>query len=73
MDGVGDQRASQPVKRAMIFCGAFGGQHAVFLIKCDAMWHGHREFPLGSLHIDSSALQRDLYPAGHWNWFVSDT
>src|SRR5260370_14990306 len=34
---VGDERASQPVQRAMIFSGALGDEHAVFLLEGNAL------------------------------------
>jgi len=37
MHGVGDQRASEAMKCAVLFRRALGGQHAVFLLKGDAV------------------------------------
>ncbi len=73
MHGVGDQRASKAMQRAVIFRRARGGQHAIFLLKGDALRHGHGELPFRSLHVNPATLQRDVYARGHWNWFVSDT
>ena len=64
MDGVGNQRASETMQRAVLFGGADRGQHAVLLLKGDAVRKRNRELALRPLHVDAIALQRDLYAAG---------
>src|SRR5260370_42500836 len=70
---VGDERASQPVQRAMIFGGALGDKHAVFLLEGNAVRHTHIELALRALHFDLTSLQRDFHALRKWNWFVADT
>src|ERR1700738_470002 len=70
---VGDERASQPVQRAMIFRGALGDEHAVFLLEGDAVGHTHGELALGALHFDFPILQGDFHALRKRNWFVADT
>src|ERR1700740_843696 len=70
---VGHERASQSVQRAMIFRGALGDQHAVFLLEGNAVRHTHIELALRALHFDLASLQRDFHALRKWNWFVADT
>jgi len=72
VNGVGHQRASEPVERAMIFRRANGGQNAVFLLKRDAVRERHGKLSLGPLHVDLATLERDLDARWQWNWFASD-
>src|SRR5229473_373054 len=71
--GVGDQRAREAVKSAVLFRRAKSGQHAVLLFKGDALRDREGELALRPLHVDFAGLQGDLYARWHWNWFASDT
>src|SRR6266478_4654596 len=73
MNGVGNERASQAMQRAVLFGGALGAQHAVFLLEGDAEGHTHGELALGALHFDLAVFQRDFHALRHGNWFVADT
>src|SRR5260221_12399526 len=70
---VGEQRASKPVQRPMIFGGALGDEHAVFLLEGDAVGHTDGELALGALHFDFPVLQGDFHALRNRNWFVADT
>jgi hypothetical protein len=67
------QRASQTVQGAMLLAGAVRVQHAVLLLKGDAVRHGYRELALRPLHVDLAALQRDLHAGRDWNRFATNT
>src|SRR5712664_2985130 len=70
---VGDERAGEPVQRAMIFGGALGNEHAVFLLEGDTEGHTHGELALGALHFDFPILQGDFHALRNRNWLVADT
>src|SRR3984893_985098 len=70
--GIGDESAGEPVQRAMIFRGALGDEHAVFLLEGNAVGHTHGELALGALHFDFPILQRDFHALRKRNWFVAD-
>src|SRR6266849_4161809 len=69
---VGDQRAGEPVQRAMLFGGALGDEHAVFLLEGDAEGHTYGELALGALHFDFPILQRNFHALRNRNWFIAD-
>ena len=74
MDGVGEQRPSQAVQRAMLFVVAKRVQHAVFLLKLDLRRNQHAELALGALHFHlATADGRDLHARGNWNRFATNT
>src|SRR6266404_3021726 len=70
---IGDESASEPMQRAMIFRSALGEQHAVFLLEGDAVRHTHIELALGALDFDFAALQGDFHALRKQNWFIADT
>ncbi len=72
LHGIGDQRARQPVHRAVLVIGAFHVQHAILLFKGDAKRNRQAHFALGALHINLVRDYGDFYAGGQWNWFVSD-
>src|SRR6266446_8108806 len=73
VNGVGDERASQAMQRALFFSGALGAEDAVFLLKGDAERNSDSEFAFGPLHFDFAILQRDFHALRHGNWFIADT
>ena len=73
MNGIGDESARETVQGAVIFGVAKSGQHAVFLLKRDAVRQRDREFAFRPLNVDLSALQSDFHARRNWNWFASDT
>src|ERR1700687_619688 len=70
---VGDERTGQPMQRAMLFGGALGNEHAVFLLETDAEGHTHGELAFGALHFYVPVLQRDFHALRNRNWFIADT
>jgi hypothetical protein len=73
LNGVGHQRASEPVKRAVVFGVAKSGEDRIFLLERDPVRQWHNELALGPLHVDVTRVQRDFHTCGNWNWFASDT
>ena len=73
MNRVGNQRAREAMKGAVLFGRAKGSQHAILLFKGDALRDREGELALRPLHVDFAGLHGDLYACRHWNWFASDT
>jgi len=53
------------MKCAVLFRRALGGQHAVFLLKRDAVRDREGKFALRPLHVDLVRLHGDLYACWH--------
>src|SRR5260370_5167220 len=68
MHGVGNQRASEAVKSAVLFRRAKGGQHAVLLFEGDAMRDREGKRALRPLQLYIAVRLADLYACRHWNW-----
>src|SRR2546421_7141550 len=73
VNGVGNQRAREAMKGAVLFGRAKGSQHAILLFKGDALRDREGELALRPLHVDFAGLHGDLYACRHWNWFASDS
>src|ERR1700676_2291347 len=69
---VGHQRARESMQRAMLFGGALGEQHPIFLLESDAERHTDVQLALGALDFDLAALQRDFHALRDRNGFVAD-
>src|SRR6266566_382790 len=70
---IGNQRAREAVKGAVLFGRTKGGEHAVLLFKADPLRDREGELALRPLHVDFAGLHGDLNACRHWNWFASDS
>src|SRR6266436_4838067 len=70
LNGIGHERASQAVNRAMLFSQAFHVQDAVLLFEGNTSWNKNAHFALRALDFDFVRGDGDFYAGRQWNWFV---
>ena len=71
-DGIGHERACQPVQRALFVALTHGHNLLILLLHLDAQRHGNGEFAFGPLHVDVPGGNLHLDALGERNRFSSN-